>query len=267
MCVVYRLGCMTPGKLNYDQYATVEDFCYTQLSGCLDTRALNVGCKVPGLVGCPDGLVDQSPDQITHHEALTCTFYYSPPPSPPLPRFPPDTRIEDKKFAAKTELTVATQPTVAVLNTVKQTVGSGLTCYGEGKCEIDVTSSPTEVGVETRRKLQTSAYLIVVLVTSAEESVAAAAAVELIAGTSGSIEEASAFTGVEVIAIPSVVETTVYTVIPAPNPPPPAAPPPDDDLPVGAIVGGVVGGVFGCCMIGVIVYMLMKKKKGVTPAY
>jgi len=269
ICTVYRLGCMEEGSLNYDQYATVEDHCYKQLSGCLDTAALNVGCASPGLSDCPNGLVDKHADQITHHQPNTCTFYYSPPPSPPPPVYPPNTIVSVKAYSVKMEMIVEAQPTSGQ---IQQAIDHLKTQYPDATITITVVYSEPD---QRRRLTSHGSYKMLVSITSATEEAAEDVKTSVLAET-GTVEATMTFLGgsiTDVVSVPVTIITPVYDVTPAPTPPPPSIPPPSppppkSEVPIAAIVGGVVGGVVGLACIGAIVFFMMKKKgKAVKPDY
>lgn len=280
MCVVYNLGCMVEGSENYDPTATVPSFCYTPLSGCLDTTAINFGCAQPGIAECPNGIVDQHPEQITRHAKGTCTYFYSPPPSPPPPLYPPLAVFTVSKYTTKVSFrldeTVTVAPTSTDLEAIQTSAESKTSCAAAETCEVAVylyeIGPPyklvSSIGAD-RRRLAEAKYEVQIVIKSDTAEDNAAVETEIAATVTGSIEAIQAFIGGDAAPITAATVAYVatdieYDIIPAPSMPPPSA-----DVPVGAIAGGVVGGVLFLVCIAGLVWWKMKQaaKKKTGPAY
>jgi len=74
-CLPERFGCTAPTALNFDEHATISTECYFAMPGCLDPRALNFGCELPGADACstpPEVSTD-----VNTHVAPLCTYSLS----------------------------------------------------------------------------------------------------------------------------------------------------------------------------------------------
>jgi hypothetical protein len=210
MCDVYYLGCKTEGAANYDPHATVDDFCYIKLSGCLDNEALNFGCPAPGINLCPNGIVDRSPEQITEHAPWTCTMAYSPPPPPPVPLAPPLTvfTVEAHTTVVTVPVTGTEPPTKSEIENVKATAESKTACASAGKCTIEVSVVEIATGLTivvtttttSRRRLAEAKYMIKIIIRSATAEDNAAVQTQMDSTVTGSVEAIQAYMGSSVTA-------------------------------------------------------------------
>jgi hypothetical protein len=77
-CQLYRVGCMDPTAVNFDQYATVPAQCYNTVYGCLDVQARNFGCSARGQSDCATlsgtTVTQLSGESVTVHSYLVCVY-------------------------------------------------------------------------------------------------------------------------------------------------------------------------------------------------
>jgi len=265
-CVMAYEGCTDPTALNYDKYATYDDgSCWTQVSGCLETTAINYGCRVPGTEPCPSYLTSSvSGTRVTGHVQLLCSFVYPSPPSPPSPATPPGVETVEV-YQTKVEFTSTALYTADEEASLKTNLASTYSAEKE-----DITIDQVADTARRGRQLSTT-YTTKVTIKSDSEAAMNSVGAQL-ASDMTDLESAQNIFGSSVASLPTVVSKAVTVLLLPPSIPPIASPPPSssDGLGIGVIVGIVIGALAGVAIIAVIIFCVMKKKKGeksVGPAY
>jgi len=243
-CTIERYGCMDPTAVNYDRLATASDVCWPNTYGCLHPGAVNYGC--PGLFDfskpapfprfttpCYTGSGDIH--QATTHVQVLCSFAL-PPPAPPVAACDGGCRFEvSVSFLSAEDVSYFT---TTVLRLICDKIGSQMVANDASMttlpdCTADAQAGSTQITTTTT-------------VASAAQQTAG---VSTIQSAMASPAMATSLLGLSVLNVPTVEAVTVYDTNEEDN---------------GAVIGGAIGGsVGGLLLIGLVVFMVKRKKSKV----
>lgn len=231
-CVTEILGCMDSEAANYDPAATVNFKCFTEKFGCLNPLALNFNCSGVGEVPCEHS--------ITNHSKGACLFYV------------PTVDTGGAGLLSGSVTLTTTGDVSSVTDSQKDALAAYMASQVAGTVAADfvvTVAAGSIVWTITLPELDPEQYA---------EFKAWEETALVDTTTAQAVMESAGITEYSVTAVSVTQEESVSAFAP-PSSPPGAG--------VGVIVGAVVGAVVGVLIIGgIVVFLLSKKKKAVTPA-
>jgi len=283
---VIRYGCMDPTAANFDAAATTPHSglyfrCYAVVQGCLNPRALNLGCTQKGPAPCTGASAPANP--VTVHNPFMCTYPNeqgvsasgqappAPPAPSPTPMAPaPEGMVVTTVVRHLVEVAMAVSGTPAYLVEQKCSFVTAYNTFTPPSLQFSCALAyfKDTAGNRIGRRLQEQTVVFNLLMELEVASApAAASAVSSIASfqaanppTPEAFMAAAAAQGVDPnqveilsapIARPRAVSELVYAL--------PVIPVVVEDF-TGAIVGGVIGGIVGLVVVGAASYLYTRKR-------